>query len=347
MHHEAPPSSRAKIRYRDDVFRSRVGSLVVASALASSAEAFAQGGEAAAAAEVQFERGLKAMEAGRYDEGCPALSESVRLDPRAGAVFTLAECETKWGRIASASAHYDDYLARYSRMSGDEQSKQRGREKIAVQRQSELKPRIPQLTLVLPPGAPAGAVVKRDGIELGAPSLGVALPVDPGAHVIVVEAPGRAVRESSILIVEGEVRTVTVEIGAEAKPPWTPGPGPGPGPAPETGSSLRTWSYVGFGVGVVGIGLGTAFGIVTLGKKSTVDSQCKGLVCTAEGKAAADAGKTTGLVSTISFAVGGAGAALGVLLLVLAPPASRGSTQARPALSVSNTGATLGAEGWW
>jgi hypothetical protein len=33
-------------------------------------------------------------------------------------------------------------------------------------------------------------VVRRDGVVLGAASLETALPVDPGEHTVVVEAPG-------------------------------------------------------------------------------------------------------------------------------------------------------------
>jgi hypothetical protein len=64
--------------------------------------------EAAAAAAAQFERGLAAMNGGRYEVACPALAESVRLEPRPGAIFTLAECEAQWGHHASADAHYAD-----------------------------------------------------------------------------------------------------------------------------------------------------------------------------------------------------------------------------------------------
>src|ERR1700733_1971568 len=70
-----------------------------------------------AAAEALFNRGLADMTAGKYDTGCPAIGESYRLDPRPGTLFTVAECESKWGHYATASARYDDYLSLYSRLS--------------------------------------------------------------------------------------------------------------------------------------------------------------------------------------------------------------------------------------
>jgi hypothetical protein len=61
-----------------------------------------------ASAEALFDRGLRDMQSGNYDKGCPALAESHRLDPRLGTLFTLAECEAQWGKTGSAVAHYRD-----------------------------------------------------------------------------------------------------------------------------------------------------------------------------------------------------------------------------------------------
>src|SRR4051812_5323242 len=63
-----------------------------------------------AAAEALFNKGVTEMQAGHFDVACPAISESQRLDPRPGTLFTLAECEAKSGKIATALVHYDDYL---------------------------------------------------------------------------------------------------------------------------------------------------------------------------------------------------------------------------------------------
>jgi hypothetical protein len=52
-----------------------------------------------------FDRGIDQMEAGHYDKACPDIAESYRLDPQPGTLFTLAECEVKRGRLATAVAH--------------------------------------------------------------------------------------------------------------------------------------------------------------------------------------------------------------------------------------------------
>src|SRR5689334_12224252 len=119
-------------------------------------------GQGAADPAALFERGLAEMNAGKYESGCPAIAESQRLDPRAGTLFTLAECEVKWGHIASAVAHYADYLTLFSRMPKDQQERQGQRPKIATSQKAALEPQVPTLTLVVPPDAPRGLVVKRD-----------------------------------------------------------------------------------------------------------------------------------------------------------------------------------------
>src|SRR5690242_13425871 len=84
-------------------------------------EARAQGGSPQA----QFDYGLAEMEAGRYATGCPALAESYRLDPHPGVLFTLAECENRAGKLASALTHYDAYRDLYAHMSEAEKGRQR------------------------------------------------------------------------------------------------------------------------------------------------------------------------------------------------------------------------------
>src|SRR5690349_16569135 len=57
----------------------------------------------------------------RFQTGCPALRESFRLDQRAEALFYLARCEEAAGRVTTAAAVYDDYLALFHRLSVNEQ----------------------------------------------------------------------------------------------------------------------------------------------------------------------------------------------------------------------------------
>jgi hypothetical protein len=283
-----------------------------------------------ATAEALFNRGLKEMQARRFDTGCPALNESYRLDPRPGTLFTLAECEAGRGRIATAATRYGDYLAAFGRLAPDAQAKQRGRDKIAAQKKAALAPDIPELTLTLPPNAPRGTTVMRDDVALGEATLGVPLPVDPGEHVVTVQAPGAPPTEVRVSIAKAEKKQLTLEVMTAAlKAPAAPPPdiappveAAPPPPAPESGSGgQRTGALVAGGGGVAGIVLGGMMGGLALGKKSTVDENCKDHVCNHDGKLAADSGKTFALVSTIGFGVGVAGLGAAAVLVLTSPSA--------------------------
>lgn len=300
-----------------------------------------------AVAEAQFNRGLAEMREGRYESGCPALEESQRLDPRPGTLFTLADCEAKRGRIATAMTRYEDYLSLFGRMTPDQQSKQQGRDAIVKERKAELAAKVPKLTLRAPPSPPRGMVVTRGDLVLSAASLGVALPVDPGEYVIVTEAAGLARNEQSVTIQVGEVKEVVLVFGAPlpaGEGGAVTGAAPGQPPRDDGGpGGRRVAAYAVGGVGIAGIALGAITGGLTLGEKSTIDDSCEGTVCSQEGLDAADSASTLGMASTIGFGVGAAGIAAAIILIVTEPDPEIAA--AVPRLDVGTSGAALGWRG--
>jgi hypothetical protein len=102
-------------------------------------------------ADAQFKYGLAEMLAGRYATGCPALETSYRLDPRAGTLFTLAECLRKAGKTSSALASYDEYLSLYARMTPEQRATQRERVAIATEERAALMDREPRPVVPEPP----------------------------------------------------------------------------------------------------------------------------------------------------------------------------------------------------
>ncbi|WP_441292422.1 hypothetical protein ACSRUE_20370 [Sorangium sp. KYC3313] len=323
-----------------------------------------------AAAEALFERGLADMQAGRYETGCKALAESERIDPQPGTLFTLASCEAQWGRIATAVARFKDYLSRFDRMTPAEQARQGERPKLARQERDRLSPRIPRLALSLPPGAPAGTVVQRDGSVLGEAALGVALPVDPGDHRVSIQAPGEPVREQHVTIAAGETKELTLALKdapaarapaphpASPTPAIVPAPAPAPPDAPEAPAGHRTALYLAGGLGAAGLALGGITGALVLGKKATIDDHCgRGIqaadpkACDTTGRDAGDSANTLATVSTIGFAVGLAGAGTALVLYLTEPKTAARAASASPrwisagVLEAGPEGAVFGARG--
>jgi hypothetical protein len=187
-----------------------------------------------------FDRGVADMDAGRLEQACPAIAQSYQIDPRPGTLFTLAECETKRGRLGAAAARYDEYLALYPTLSADKKAKQGDREKTARAQRAALAPRIAELTLVLPPGTRRGTQVTCDGAPIAAGTFGTPFPVDPGEHVATTQVPGGPVTSVRITLAKGERKAIALEVKESAvdeapraaqPPPAEPPPVAGPNKA--------------------------------------------------------------------------------------------------------------------
>jgi len=288
-----------------------------------SGHAFAQGAGTDRSAHL-FDEGLKDMLAEHYDVGCPKLAESYKLEPLAGALFTLAECEAKWSKPARALRHYEQYLKEYHGMTKELQQKQRERPKVAEEQVKALSAQIARLTIVLPAPAPADAVVRLDGEVLDKTAMGVAQPVGPGEHQITFECAGCSPHDQKITLVAGDTRELKLgspSDGQSSADAGTRSPASG-------GLSLQQWGYIVGGVGAAFLIIGIGTGAAALGKKGVVDVHCDGSACDATGIDAVHSGKTLGDVSTAGFVIGLAGLAAGVVLWVVGADAESPSPQA-------------------
>ncbi|XXX73122.1 tetratricopeptide repeat protein [Sorangium sp. So ce134] len=342
------------------------------------ASALAAAGAASAAdpdpAQASFDQGVALMEAGRFEEGCPAIEQSHKLDPRPGTLFTLAECEALRGRVATAIARFDEYLALYPTLTPKQQRSQGDREQSARKQREALAREVPGLRLELPPDAPPGTAVELDGRPLAPAAIGALLPVDPGKHVVRAQPPGGPAFERSVLVEKGEKRTVALDV--TAPPPQPPPPPPPQQQRPESASAAgatgaggvgappdatargpgdggrRVAVYLAGGLGLAGLAVGGVTGALAMERKGVVDRNCAGLACNHEGKTAADAMKALGLASTIAFGVGIAGAGAAAVLLLTEPKATGASASGGPWVAagvapIGSGGAALDVRGAW
>jgi hypothetical protein len=269
-----------------------------------------------------FKHGVAEMEAERYDRACPAIAESYRLEPLPGALFTLAVCEAKWGKIASAVAHYDDYLRVYAELSPEQQRSQRGRDELARQERDKLAPQVPRLEVA--PPSDESLVVLLDGNELGRPSLGIPLPVDPGEHVITVRRSDGTLSKSKVVIASGESKTVTPPMPEASPPPREGSPRGRPksetpkkaSPEPRASGGHGALTYGLLVVGVTGVTGGLVFGGLSWRDKGTVDRECKNGLCSPDGKRAADRGQLFATISTVATGVGVVALGTGITLWI-------------------------------
>jgi hypothetical protein len=284
------------------------------------------------AASATAHAGLEAMLAGDPAAGCPKIARSFEMEPLAGALFTLAECEAKWGKSGSALHRYERYLEMLSRMSAEERSRSEER-RVTAQRQIEtLRAQLASLEIALPDDGGEGELRIDDEVVPKARRQG-AVYVKAGRRVLsYVTADGREHRQT-VTVAAGERRRVELEADmppAAAAEAESPGEADAPG---DDGATQRTIAYVVGGLGLVGVVVGAVTGGLALGEGSTVADACVDSVCSAEGKDAADAGQTLADISTVTFIVGAVGIGVGATLWLTAPSSDSGAqTQARGAM---------------
>jgi hypothetical protein len=215
------------------VLRRTVPAALVALAvgLTASHGARAQGGEAAATA--LFDEGRKLMAAHKYAEACPKLAESERLAPSGGTLINLADCYEHTGQTASAWVAWKDAAARANAAGKADV------EKRALSKAAALEPTLSRLTVSVDSASDvAGLEIKNDGVAVGHAELGVALPVDPGSHLVEATAPKKKPFSTKVDVAAKQTDakvTVTLEDEPEAvapPPPVTPGTGPTTPPPP-------------------------------------------------------------------------------------------------------------------
>jgi hypothetical protein len=196
-----------------------------------------------------------------------------------------------------------------------------------------LKDKLSRLVIVVPKEHRVpGLTVERGSLAIGEAQWGVAMPVDPGSHIIKVGAPGKEPWQTTVALPpDGSTKTITVPNLVDGGQADSGGNGAAKDVAEPTsrsgGSSQHTAAYVVGGLGLAGLAVGSIFGGLAISKKS--DAHCDGNVCaTDDQRHSYEQAQTNGTVSTIAFVVGGAALAGGVILYFTTPKnvASAGST---------------------
>jgi hypothetical protein len=296
--------------------------------------------EEKATAEAVFEEGMRLIKQGNFAEACPKFEMSQRVDPAVGTMLYLAECYEKTNRTASAWAMF--------REAGSlaETSGQTERMKTAQARAARLEPRLSWLTIEVAKDALVpGLQIRRNAVPVSTELSGTATPVDPGEVVVDASAPGRLPYSTKVRV--AVKARVTVAIPAlQASPDAPPvaavaplaaheasAPPPAaaavnradepPAEAPEAPPPAEQRSIVPWvvgGAGIVALGVGTYFGFRALAKANDAKEGCPKSICNEQaGATAADDAHSAAKASNISFALGAAAVATGVVLYFALP----------------------------
>lgn len=285
----------------------------------------ARGDEAGrVAAETLFQEGRRLVAEKRYEEACPKLAESHRIDPGIGTLLYLADCHELAGHHASAWAAFREAEGLAKRAG------QEDRATSAAKRAAALEPKLVRVTLRLRT-APPGLTVKHNGLALSTALLGVPLPVDKGSHTFELAAPGKKARVVRVTVELSSIEQDVPELEDEAAPavassappppraipPASRAPNVEPSAAPAPAKESRALTYAAFGVGGVGLIVGTVFGLSAKNAWDKSRNNCReGRFCNDEGLSQIDQAKSRATLSTVGFAVGIVGVGVGATLLL-------------------------------
>jgi hypothetical protein len=201
--------------------------------------------------------------------------------------------------------------------------------------EASLKARIPSLKIAIK-GGPA-AKVAIDDTDIAALLLGEPIAMNPGHHVIVAKNADGIEARAEADLAEREAKEIELVL-PEAKPVTVVAPAVTPPPSKKVvtlggddeARGQRTTAanvlvYGGFGVAIAGVAAGTIAGVIVLGKANDVKPKCENDICDPAARSDLDSAKSLALISTIGYAVAGAGTIAGVIGLILPKRPAAGS----------------------
>ena len=324
--------------------------VVVVAPQAAFAQAQAGGGGDAAAARILFYDARQLMERGRFNEACPKLEESLRLDAGMGTRFNLADCNEHIGKLATAWAGFLEVAAE------SRATNQAERATLARKRAALLEPRLPKLVVEVTASGPA-LQVQRDGVLIGTAVFGTAIPVDAGTHRVVATAPGKQ-WETVVQTVESATAWVSIprDLPARVGPVTVAATARDDGSTANAartsiprviehpGGTQRAVGWVVAGLGVIGLGVGAGFGLSSISKRDDSRDHCVVDRCDARGVGLRDDAIESGNIATVATIAGGAAVVGGVVLVLIAPKGTReqaGELRALPTVGQRDGGFTL------
>ena len=205
----------------------------------------------------------------------------------------------------------------------------------------DIRSRVPSLTVKIGEGAP-DVMVTVDGAVVPVAVLAGPLALNPGKHSVVATIDTGARAETTVPVVEGDVREV------ELKPAPLQNGGPTRRSAaahanheatsttalPSTQVAERSGpatllAYAGFGVGALGFIVGGVAGAAAIQKVSGVEASCRSMACVPAVSDELESARSLGYVATAALIAAGAGVTVGIAGLLLRGSSADASTGTR------------------
>jgi hypothetical protein len=265
-----------------------------------------------------FQRALELEQAKNWPEALRLFREvgEAKMTPQVR--FHIALCEENLGKLVAALGGYELALADADAVGGDFKHDV----ETAIER---LRARIPKLVIRRGEGASA-AKIELDGVALGASSIGVEVPLDPGPHAVTATAPGYEDFSATVEVSEGQSQPLEIVMKKLPSTAGRPAVSSGvvdAGPTkPKRNLTIPLVALGAGGAALIGSG---AFYILRLSAISNAEQECGGSLdnCPTSDKSYVDdqlsLAKRNTLIAQVLGGVGVVGVGVGVVLLAVPP----------------------------
>ncbi|HET9933053.1 MAG TPA: hypothetical protein VFQ35_20260 [Polyangiaceae bacterium] len=279
-------------------------------------------------------QGAEAYEQKDYTTALDRFQRAATLFRAPSIVVMLARTLVQTGRFLEALDRYEE--TQRSPLPPDAPEAFRLAVEDARSEARALRARLPRLEVRTGAGAPRdGLSIKLDGRSVSDALLDVERPIDPGSHQLVVSAAGRVPFHEDFSMTEGERRVITLPALAPLEVDRSSA-----SMAARTAPSerTRTWALALGGVGLGALGVGVASGIVALGHKSELDSECRP-GCPSSARDELSSYRTNRTISYVSLGLGTAALGTGAYLWFLSSKGHASVTARVAPGAISLTGA--------
>lgn len=298
-----------------------VQACVIAFGLAYAAAAWGAPSDADRAAARQLGyQGVEAYQGGDFEAAEAKLRRAFEVVKVPTLGLWLGRALAKNGRWVEAAEVYRE-VARLEPTEGKVEA-QREAQRAAASELEALASKIPEVVIVVEGAAASQVAVEIDGVRVPAAVLGEARPTNPGRHRVVGKFR-KQVADQTVNLVEGQKRQVKLVFEPEPGKPVTRKPSAAviPNDSDSSASGGDTQQIVGWaalGVGAAGVVTGTVTGLWMLKKANDLESDedCRDQECEPPAHDDVDSHNRLRTISSVSFIVGGAAAALGATLLL-------------------------------
>lgn len=288
------------------------------------------------------QQGQAAFDAGNYVESEKLWAAASKLYPIAPTLtLGLARAQEKVGHFVGAQESYNKIIREWGNKAGAPQAFKDAAD-AAKAEVAAVSARVATVVITVEGGA--NWSVSLDGQPMPAAAVGLKRPVDPGKHVVHVEAEGMKPADTTFTVAEAGAAEAKIRLEKADGPVATHPPAGGTAPdgvspprEPPPSGSNKTLAIVAFGVGGAGLVFGAVTGLIAIGKHGDLADKCPGGTCSANDQSAVDSYKTMGTLSTVGFVVAGVGAAAGAVLLLTSPKASS-TAYVSPYVGLGNAG---------